>query len=114
MSNEMMRVLTRLLAAGIGVLAVGISVPASGVEAKHQTDTTCTNPVSGTNWQIKIDYEGKTVDSNPAYFTDAKISWRDAKDGANYTLDRKSGNLTVVFASSTGGSFLYHRCRLEN
>ena len=108
----MMRVLTRLLAAGIGALAVGISVPATCVEAQRETAITCTNPTSGANWQIKIDYEGKTVDSNRAYFSDAKISWRDAKDGFNYTLDRKSGDLTVVFGSSTGGSFLYHRCQL--
>ena len=110
----MIRVLTRLLAAGIGALAIGISVPATGVEAQRETAITCTNPASGAIWQIKIDYEGKTVDSNAAYFSDAKISWRDAKDGLNYTLDRKSGNLTVVFASSTGGSFFYDRCKLEN
>jgi hypothetical protein len=107
MSREALRqfVLTRCLAAA---LAAGFSVPAIGGE----TAVTCTNPVSGANWQIRIDYEGKTVDSNRAYFSDAKISWRDAKDNANYTLERKSGDLTVVFASSTGGSFLYHRCQL--
>jgi hypothetical protein len=114
MSRKMMRVLTRLLTAGIGALAVGISFPATGVEVQRETAITCTNPASGANWQIRIDYEGKTVDSNPAYFSDAKISWRDAKDGLNYTLDRKSGDLKVVFASSTGGSFLYHRCQLKN
>lgn len=108
MGREALRqfVLTRLLAA---VLAVGFSIPAIGGE----TAVTCTNPASGANWQIKIDYEGKTVDSNRAYFSDAKISWRE-KGGVNYTLDRKSGDLTIVFASSTGGSFLYHRCQLEN
>jgi hypothetical protein len=111
MSREMMRVLTRLLAAGIAALTVVISVPATGVEAKRQTNITCTNAASGANWQIKIDYDGKTVDSNPAYFSDARISWHE-KGGVNYTLDRKSGDLTVVFASSTGGSFLYHRCQL--
>jgi hypothetical protein len=109
MGREALRqfVLTRLLAA---VLAAGFSVPAISGE----TAVTCANTASGANWQIKIDYVGKTVDSNRAYFSDARISWRDAKDGANYTLDRKSGDLTVVFASSTGGSFLYHRCQLEN
>ncbi|HXY89683.1 MAG TPA: hypothetical protein VEH75_03585 [Xanthobacteraceae bacterium] len=93
----------------MGALAVGLS-PVFGGE----TAVTCTNPASGANWQIKIDYDRKTVDSNPASISDAKISWRDPKDGANYTLDRKSGNLTVVFASSTGGSFLYDQCKLEN
>ena len=108
-----MRVLMRSLAAGVAALAIGISIAAVGSEVKRQTNITCTNPTSGANWQIKIDYEGKTVDSNPADFSDTKISWRE-KGGVNYTLDRKSGNLTVVFASSTAGHFLYDRCELEN
>ena len=71
---------------------------------------TCTNPFSGASWQIAIDYDGRTVDSNPARISDAEISWRDAKDGWNYTLDRKSGKLTVILASATGGNFLYDHC----
>jgi spore coat protein U-like protein len=74
---------------------------------------TCTNPYSGATWQIKIDYGRSTVDSNPARINDTTIAWRDAKDGWNYTLDRKSGKLTVILASSTGGSFLYDQCKLE-
>ena len=84
-------------------------------EAQHgETAITCTNPASGASWQIRIDYDQSTVDSNPARISDAQISWHDAKDGGNYTLDRKSGNLTVIVASSTGGYFLYDRCRLED
>ena len=49
---------------------------------------TCTNPASGASWQISIDYDKSTVDSNPARISDAEISWHDAKDGGNYTLDR--------------------------
>ena len=79
-----------------------------------ESAVTCTNPASGANWQIKIDYERSTVDSYPASISEAKISWRDASDGGNYTLDRKSGNLTVVIASSTGGYFLFDRCDLQN
>jgi hypothetical protein len=79
-----------------------------------ESAVTCTNPASGVNWQIRIDYERSTVDSYPAQITEAKISWRDASDGGNYTLDRKSGNLTVAVASSTGGYFLYDRCKLDN
>ncbi len=75
---------------------------------------TCTNPYSGASWQIAIDYDRKTVDSNPARISDTEISWRDAKDGWNYALDRKSGKLTVILASATGGNFLHDRCRLEN
>jgi len=75
---------------------------------------TCTNPASGATWQITIDYDRSTVDANPARISDGEISWRDAKDGWYYKLDRKSGNLTVTLASATGGNFLYDRCKLEN
>ena len=107
-------VLTRL-AAGIGVLALGMAVPAIGGEAQQgETAVTCTNLASGAGWQIRIYYGKGTVDTNQARIGDAQISWHDPTDGGNYKLDRKSGELTVVFASSTGGYFLHHRCRLEN
>jgi len=103
----------RRLAVGIGALAVGISAAAIGGEAPHgETAITCTNVSSGANWQIKIDYEKGTVDSNPARISDAEISWHDPNDGGNYRLDRKSEKLTVVIASSTGGYSLFHRCKL--
>jgi hypothetical protein len=106
-------ILTRL-AAGIAALAVAMA-PAIGAEQPPgEAATTCTNLASGANWQIKIDYGKATVDSNPARISDGQISWRDATDGGNYTLDRKSGKLTAIVASSTGGYFVYHRCRLEN
>ena len=96
-----------------GIAALGMAV--SAVEAQGgETAITCTNPASGTSWQIKIDYEKRTVDSYPARIDEAQVWWHDEKDGGNYTLDRKSGDLTFVFASSTGGSFLFHRCKLEN
>jgi hypothetical protein len=72
---------------------------------------TCINPYSGANWKISIDFVKSTVDSNPARIDDAKISWHDRTGGGNYTLDRKSGKLTVIFPSSTGGYFLYDRCK---
>ncbi len=103
------------LTAGIGAWAVSMAVPAIGAEALHgETAVTCSNVASGASWQIRIDYDRATVDSNPARISDAQISWHDATDGGNYTLDRKSEKLTVVVASSTGGYFLYHRCRLAN
>jgi hypothetical protein len=108
-----MRKMVWPLAIGTGVLAAGMA--ASAVEVRHgETAITCSNPASGASWRIRIDYDRATVDSNPARISDAKISWHDATDGGNYALDRKSGNLTVVVASSTGGYFVYDRCTLEN
>jgi hypothetical protein len=96
------------LTVGLGIVAFARAAHAGAVSV------TCTNPYSGANWQIAIDYDRKTVDSNPARIDELEISWRDPKDGWNYTLDRKSGNLTVVLASATGGNFLYDHCRLTN
>jgi hypothetical protein len=78
------------------------------------TAVTCTNPASGASWQIAVDYDRATVDSNPARISGAEISWRDAKDGWRYTLDRRTGKLTVVLASATGGNFLFDHCRLAD
>src|SRR5207248_11621593 len=80
---------------------------------ENKTAITCVNPVSGTLWQIEIDYRKATVDSNPAEITLAGISWFDPKDGGNYKLDRTSGDLSASVASSTGGDFRHGRCRLE-
>lgn len=104
---------TRRLAAAIAALTISVAAaPIDGQPGLHTSLITCTNPASGASWQISVDYDRATVDSNPARISDAKISWHDAKDGGNYTLDRRSGNLTVIVASSTGGYFLYDHCRL--
>jgi hypothetical protein len=104
----------RVLAAGLAGLAVGLAVRASnGDTQESETAITCTNPVSGTSWQIVIDYRKATVDSNPAEIKRAEISWFDPKDGGNYRLDRASGDLTASVASSTGGYFRHGRCTLE-
>jgi hypothetical protein len=95
--------------------AMGLALAGSALAAPSgQTAITCTNPASGTQWQIKVDYDHSTVDSNPARISDGNISWHDPSDGGNYTLDRRSGNLTVIVASSTGGYFLHDRCKLDN
>src|SRR5258708_6640288 len=100
----------------MGMLAVAMTAAAlGGAGAPHgETAATCSNVAGGAKWQIRIDYDKATGDSNPGRISDAQISWRDATDGGNYTLDRKSGKLTVILASSTGGSFFYHRCKLGN
>lgn len=105
----------RTLGSVVAALVLEIAAPAMGDDVRRGEDAiTCTNPVSGATWQIKINYDRSTVDSNPARFNESRIWWHDAADGGNYTLDRKTGNLTVILASSTGGSFLYDRCKLEN
>ena len=113
--------LGRPLAERLGSLAIAIAVlsamPGLAEEppTRHgESAITCTNPHSGTTWQIKIDYDRATVDSNAARISDTAISWRDASTGWNYALDRKTGNLTITIASATGGNFLYDRCKLDN
>jgi hypothetical protein len=91
--------------------ALALAVFASRAQA-GETVVACTNLSSGATWRIAIDFDRGTVDSNPARITDSEISWRDAKDGWRYTLDRKTGKLTVVLASATGGNFLYDQCKL--
>jgi hypothetical protein len=98
--------------AGVIAVMAGVWIPPSGAATPSAPSTmTCTNPVSGANWKISVDFARRTVDANPARISDASISWHDQKDGGNYTLDRKTGKLTVVVASSTGGYFLYDQCR---
>jgi len=101
----------------LGGAALGISVALCMIAGEAQagmTEIACTNQTSGASWQIRIDYDRQTVDSNPASISNDEIAWHDKADGGNYTLDRKSGKLTVIFASSTAGHFLYHHCKLEH
>ena len=105
--------LTRNLAAAIAALMVcTAAAPGNGQPQPRASVITCANPANGWTWQISIDYDRATVDANPAQVSDAEISWHDGKDGGNYTLDRRSGDLTVVVASSTGGYFLHDHCGL--
>ena len=106
---------SRPLAGLAAALVIGIAAPAVSAEAQHgERAITCMNKASGATWQIKVDYDHDTVDANPASISDTKIAWRDAKDGWHYTLDLKSGDLSVVLASSTGGNMYYHRCLLDH
>jgi hypothetical protein len=93
---------------------IGICGPAAIAEPAHgQTTITCSNPASGTTWQITIDFDRRTVDGHAATIDDSTIAWRDPGDQGNYALDRKSGNLRVAVPSSTGGYFLHDQCKLE-
>jgi hypothetical protein len=100
--------------AALAALAAGAPIPPSFGAEQAPVVLDCTNLVSGAGWQIKINFQDSTVDSNPARISSSEISWHDATDGGNYTLDRKTGDLTVIFASSTGGYFIHDRCRLRN
>jgi len=103
----------RLQGAGLTLIIGGLGIAvAPGFARAAEVAIECVNPASGTAWQIMVDYDKSTVDSYPAKVSDREISWRDAKDGYRYTLDRASGKLTVVFASSTGGNFFFDRCKL--
>jgi hypothetical protein len=105
----------RYLVAAITALALCVAAaPGDGQPHPHAAMITCTNPASGATWQISIDYDQATVDSNAARLRDTEISWRDGKDGANYSLDLRSGELTVIVASSTGGYFLHDHCGLPH
>ena len=70
---------TRPLAVIAAALVIGIAAPAVSAEAQHgERAFTCMNKSSGATWQIKVDYDHSTVDTNPASISDAKIAWRDA------------------------------------
>jgi hypothetical protein len=104
---------TRPLTVGAGALAFILAATAISRAQHGAKAVTCTNNTSGASWQINIDYDHSTVDTVPASISDAEISWHTA-DGQNFRLDRKSGDLTVILASSTGGAFLYDRCKLAD
>jgi len=112
--------ITRLFVASLLVQRGGFAMAEVDSAAHPNSATTvtevvmCTNLASGARWEINIDRGRHTVDSYPARFSAEEISWHDLRDGGHYTLDRKSGKLTVVFASSTGGYFIYDRCQLKN
>jgi len=106
---------TRYLAAAVAFLTIcDLAAPGRAQPHPHAAMIACTNPSSGATWQVNIDYDQATVDANAARFSDTDISWRDGKDGANYSLDLRSGELTVIVASSTGGYFLHDHCGLPH
>ena len=100
----------KLLAAAVvtvGSLAASPAVPAAVL------DFQCVNAASGASWTVSVDDQKRTVDGTPADITASRISWRDPASGGLYDLDRKSGALTFVNPSSTGGYMLFHRCQAK-
>jgi hypothetical protein len=72
---------------------------------------TCTNPNSGTTWDLKVDFDRRMVDSFPAEISDQWITWQDTPRQGIYEFDRVSGDMTMRGPSSMGGYFLYYHCR---
>ena len=70
----------------------------------------CRNPMSGATWEIEVDERRSLADSYPARITDDRITWHDTGHGGFYELDRRTGALTVRYASSTGGYALHDVC----
>jgi hypothetical protein len=98
----------KCFAASALLLAITGAAPAAAADGAVFR---CTNPASGASWEIRVDYRRNLVDSFPAEISERWISWHDTAQGGHYDLDRSSGDLTVRFASSTGGYFLYDKCR---
>jgi hypothetical protein len=94
----------------VWVSIVPFTPPSFGAQSAESVFD-CTNLASGAGWQIRVNFQTHTVDSNAAQISRSTISWHDPTDGGNYSLDRSTGNLTVVIASSTGGYFIHDRCR---
>ena len=66
--------LTKPLAVAAAALAYSAAAPALSIEALHgQRAITCVNKSSGTKWQINVDYDHSTVDTNAASISDSKI-----------------------------------------
>ena len=96
----------------IALMVLALEAPAGSTQAGAEPATLrCTNPFSGATWDVAIDPSRRTADSFPADFTDRTIKWHDAARGGNFEFDLASGELTVVYASSMGGTFLKDSCR---
>lgn len=95
----------------LGVLAGGLAALANCQSAlTAEMRYICRNPSSGATWDIRIDEARSLADSYPARITDDSITWHDTGRGGFYELNRRTGALTVRYASSTGGYALHDVC----
>ena len=85
---------------------------AAGEGAAAELLFVCRNPASGATWDIEVDIQRSLADSYPARITDNSITWHDTRHGGFYELDRRTGALTVRYASSTGGYALHDVCKM--
>jgi hypothetical protein len=103
-----------VIAAGFSIAAIVLALEAPSGSDPMVTDPTtlrCTNPFSGATWDVPIDPIKRTAASFPADITDNSIQWQDSVRGGRYAFDRASGELTVIYASSMGGTFLKDKCQ---
>jgi hypothetical protein len=70
----------------------------------------CVNLASGASWTIDLDAARQMADGQRAEFGLSTVHWRDPVNTGDYELDRVSGKLTVIRASSTGGYTLFYAC----
>jgi hypothetical protein len=96
----------------LAVATLAASIGAVGAQPGRQSkdDFQCTNPKSGTTWDVNVDYDRSTANSFPAEITNSQIAWHDTSHGGYYYLDRVSGALTFKNATTTGGYTLHHTC----
>jgi len=101
--------LQRGLIAAALLMAAATSAGQAGA-AQPLLHLRCTNPASGTSWQLVVDLDRQRVGSLPATISEKWIRWHDPKEGF-YDLQRATGRLQLRNASSTGGYFLYYSCQ---
>jgi hypothetical protein len=96
----------------LAVATLAASLGAAGAQPGRQSKVAfqCTNPKSGTTWDVNVDYDRSTANSFPAEITNSQIAWHDTSHGGYYYLDRVSGALTFKNATTTGGYTLHHTC----
>ena len=98
---------------GLTLAATAALALAGGpAEAAATLNFCCTNPASGTSWRVVVDVDHALVDSAPAQIGGKSIIWSDP-ERRHFDLNRATGELEMRNASSTGGYFLYFRCRAE-
>jgi hypothetical protein len=100
----------------LAVATLAASIGAVGAQPGRQSRDDqfskfqCTNPKSGTTWDVNVNYQQSTVDSFPAKITNSQIAWHDTSHGGYYYLNRATGVLTFKNATTTGGYALHHTC----
>jgi hypothetical protein len=96
-----------------GIIGVVLGLAGSAGAARAEPVALhCTNTTSGATWNISVDLANSTVDQVPARITDGTISWED-RTLHYYDFDRRTGQLDMHAASSTGGFYLTDRCVLK-